>query len=242
MPIRIILGLAVLSVPAWALMPTAEQNALVKKHCAVCHTDSARNGGLSLQHYDAAKRDPVLAAMLLSKLNSGAMGAAGIALPSEEAQQAWLDATKKQAAGAEAWFVTREEASVSASIVREVPSRTSACADKPLYRVKVTCKQSTGAGEIELTWSPQPQTGRTMTASVDGARPLEYKIEGQESMGNGGTAQTGHASIFLSDGKARKLTLPNRSLIIRELFSGETVEFPFSELDKKVRAEFHKCF
>jgi hypothetical protein len=35
------------------------------------------NGGLSLEHYDAAKRDPTLAAMILSKLNNGAMGAAG---------------------------------------------------------------------------------------------------------------------------------------------------------------------
>ena len=36
-------------------MPTAEQNALVKQYCAVCHSDATKNGGLSLlQHYDAA--------------------------------------------------------------------------------------------------------------------------------------------------------------------------------------------
>src|SRR5271165_2519185 len=56
-------------------MPAAEQNALVKQYCAVCHTDAARSGGLSLEHYDAAKRNPPLAAMMLSKLNNNAMGA-----------------------------------------------------------------------------------------------------------------------------------------------------------------------
>src|SRR3954471_5839549 len=87
--------------PAADLMPAAEQNALVKKYCAVCHTDTAMNGGLSLQHYDAATREPTLAAMMLSKLNSGAMGAAGNGMPDKAAQAAWLAATKEQAAGAE---------------------------------------------------------------------------------------------------------------------------------------------
>jgi hypothetical protein len=223
-------------------MPTAEQNALVKKYCAVCHTDSARNGGLSLQHYDAAKRDPGLAAMILSKLNNGAMGAAGNGVPDKAAQQAWLESTKEQAAGAMEWFVTREDGVVSAGIVREVPPRKPGSTDIPVYRVKVTCNSSSGVGEMQLTWSPQPQTGRTMTALLDGAAPIDYKIEGKESMGNGGTVQTGHASVLLSDAKAGKLTLANRSLTVRELFPGETVEFPFSDLDQKARAELRKCF
>jgi len=95
---------------------------------------------------------------------------------------------------------------------------------------------------MQLTWSPQPQTGRTMTASVDGNEPIEYKIEGKESMGNGGTVQTGHASVLLSNGTGGKLALANQTLTVRELFPGETVEFPFSALDQKARAEFHKCF
>ena len=110
-----------LHMPLRAAMPAAEQNALVMKYCAVCHTDSAMNGGLSLQHYDAAKPDPGLAAMILTKLNNGAMGAAGKGVPSELAQQAWNESTKEQAAGAAAWFVTRENGFVAAGIVREVP-------------------------------------------------------------------------------------------------------------------------
>src|SRR5262245_47595750 len=69
-------------------MPAAEQNALVKKYCAVCHTDAAKNGGLSLEHYDAARADPPLAAMLLSKLRNGAMGAAGSGSPDDATREA----------------------------------------------------------------------------------------------------------------------------------------------------------
>lgn len=50
------------------LMPTTQQNALVQKYCAVCHTDAAMNGGLSLEHFDAANASPSLTAMLVSKL------------------------------------------------------------------------------------------------------------------------------------------------------------------------------
>ena len=242
MRIWMIPGLAVLSAPVWGAMPAAEQNALVKKYCAVCHMDSARNGGLSLQHYDSATRDPGLAAMILSKLNNGAMGAAGNGVPDKAAQQAWLESTKEQAAGAKEWFVTREDDVVSAGIVREVSPRQPGSTDIPVYRVKVTCNTSTGVGEMQLTWSPQPQTGRTMTASVDGKAPIDYKVEGQESMGNGGTVQAGHASVLLSDGRGGKLTLANRSLTVRELFPGEAVEFPFSDLDQRAHSELRKCF
>lgn len=61
-------------------------------------------------------------------------------------------------------------------------------------------------------------------------------------MGNGGTVQSGHASFRLSNGKGGKLALANQSLIIRELFPGETVEFPFSDLDQKAPAELRQCF
>ena len=237
MRIWIAVAVAAMYTPVWATMPAAEQNALVMKYCAVCHTDAIMNRGLSLQRYDAARRDPGLAAMILSKLNSGAMGAAGNGVPDKVAQQAWLDSTREQAPGAREWFVSREDGRVSAGIVREVPPRKSGSTDFPVYRLTMVCSPSIGVGEMQLTWSPQPQTGRTMTASVDGNAPLEYKIEGQESMGNGGTVQTGHASVLLS-----KLALANQTLTIRELFPGETVEFPFSELDPKARAEFRKCF
>lgn len=99
MRILLAAGFAAFGTPVWAAMPVAEQNALVTKYCAVCHTDAAMSGGLSLQHYDAGKRDPGLAAIILSKLNNGAMGAAGHGVPDKVAQKAWLDSTREQAIG-----------------------------------------------------------------------------------------------------------------------------------------------
>jgi hypothetical protein len=59
-------GLIVASPAAVAgeAMPVPQQNALVQKYCAVCHTDTQRNAGLSLQHFDAAHADPSVAAMM----------------------------------------------------------------------------------------------------------------------------------------------------------------------------------
>ena len=242
MRLWIAVAFAAVNTPIWAAMPVAEQNALVKKYCAVCHTDTARNGGLSLQDYDAAKRDPGLAAMMLSKLNQGAMGAAGNGVPDNAAQKAWVDSTREQAVGARKWFVSQEGEQITAGIVREVPARTPGSTDLPLYRLTIVCNPSTRIGEMQLTWSPEPQTGRTMTASVDGTTPVEYKIEGKESMGNGALVQTGRASVILSLGDGRKLAFANQTLTVRELFPGETVEFPFLELDQKARAELRKCF
>ena len=48
-----------------------QQNTFVKTHCAVCHSDRANNGGLSLEGFDAAVAAPSLAAMMLSKITSG---------------------------------------------------------------------------------------------------------------------------------------------------------------------------
>ena len=233
-----VLGFLSIAGQSWAAMPVAEQNALVQQYCAVCHTDAAKNGGLSLEHYDAARRDPALAAMMLTKLNSGAMGAAGNGVPEKAAQEAWLESTREQAAGADKWFVTRDGA-ISASIVREVPPRSPGANGFPAYRLLVSCNALTGAGEMQLSWSPQPQTGRTMTVTSDNGAPVEYKIDGKESMGNGATVQSGHASVILSGGK---LGFAKQSLTIRDLFDGEEVIFPFAELDVKARAELGKCF
>src|SRR3954453_19785281 len=125
--------------PAAELMPPTQQNALVQRYCAVCHTDAAKNGGLSLEHYDATKRDPGLAAMILSKLNNGAMGAAGNGVPAKASQQSWIESTKEQATGAKDWFVSRADGVVSASIVRDVPPREPASTDAPVFRVIAVC-------------------------------------------------------------------------------------------------------
>jgi hypothetical protein len=52
--------------------------------------------------------------------------------------------------------------------------------------------------------------------------------------------QSGHASVVLSEGG--RLGFPNSSLTVRELFPGETVEFPFSAMDQKTRTQLRSCF
>jgi hypothetical protein len=65
---KTIAALVGLAAVANGAMPAAQQNALLQKYCVVCHTDAHMNGGLSLEHFDAAHPDPGVAAMLVSKL------------------------------------------------------------------------------------------------------------------------------------------------------------------------------
>ena len=107
-PIRAAAALIAPLAVASDLMPVAQQNALVQKYCAVCHTDSARNGGLTLEHFDAAGVDPSLAAMLVSKLRNGALGASGLPVPDKATGGALLLALTAEAAGAHEWTVTAQ--------------------------------------------------------------------------------------------------------------------------------------
>jgi mono/diheme cytochrome c family protein len=230
-----------ISTPAAELMSSAEQNSLVKKYCAVCHTDNAKNGGLSLEHYDAAQDNPALAAMLLSKLRNGAMGAAGLGTPEVATRDAWVAATTAQAVRAKEWTVIRAAAPgskagvVTASIVRDVAPRTQNT-DAPVYRLTLSCDPSSNKGEIQLTWSPSPQTDRTFSVSLDGSAGIVRKLEGRETkMGNGTALTSGLASIILN------VPLPEKTLTITDLFPGETVVFPVGKLNQFDRRQLAAC-
>jgi len=234
-------GQFAISASAAELMPPAQQNALVHKYCAVCHTDAAKNGGLSLQHYDAAQVNPPLAAMLLSKLRNGAMGAAGVGIPDPATRDAWVVATTAQAERAKTWTVTRTESPdsnariLTVSIVRDVPPRQSAT-DSPVYRLTLQCDMASRKGEMQLTWSPAPQTDRTFSVSADGNTSIPHRLEGKEEMmGNGTPLTTGLAAAVL------KAPLPEKTLTIADLFPGETVVFPLSELDPTDRRQLAVC-
>jgi len=235
-----LIGLFSSAAAAGDLAP-ADQNALVKKYCAVCHTDRANNGGLSLEHFDAARVDPPLAAMMLSKLRNGAMGAAGNGVPDKDMQEAWVLATVRQALGAQNWSVTRGGSSaphgsapVTASIVRIVNPRKGE-ANPPIYRLTLTCDTAARQGTIQLTWSPEPQTNRTFLVSADGHAGVPHALSGTEKMGNGATVVSGRASAVLN------VPLPATSLTIADLFPGETVVFPVGELDQQTRKELAAC-
>lgn len=202
------------------LLSPAQQNALVKKYCATCHTDAARSGGLSLEHYDAAEKNPALAAMMLSKLHNGAMGAAGIGHPDKAMGDAWVAATEKQALGAEDWTVIRNEV-LSASIVRSAGTA-------EVYRLILSCDTRSRKGEARLTWSPAPQKNRLFFVSADGKPEVQYQLADGEAVA---------ATVLVLNAPLAEYTLA-----VRYLFSRDQVVFPLSELDQDTRRELSACF
>ena len=220
---------------ATAGMPVAQQNAMVRKYCAVCHTDAVPNGGLSLQHFDAADPDPGLSAMLVSKLRGKALGASGQPLPDRATQDALDAALAAEAVGAERWVTRTNAGTITASIVRGVPAPNG---EEPnLYRLTVSCRADNKSGTIQLAWSPGvPSNGQIMAVAVDGQTPHGYKVEGKEMMGNGQAGTSGPGAIELKE------TLPVESLSVRNLFGAQGVVFPFAELDPQMRRSLIPCF
>lgn len=235
-----LLAIAVVAPSARAdsLMPAREQNAVVQKYCAVCHSDAHPNGGISLQHFDAAHADPGVAAMIASKLIAGAMGAAGIPEPPKATIDALYEAMKAEAAGADRWTIAHDEGSsrLTASVVRQLPS-TMLAGTTDFYRLVLTCDAATRAGTMQLAWSPAtPKAGTEMSASADGQAARVYRIDGLEKMGNGAKGTSAPGSIVLAG-----LQLPQRSLTIANVFPKETVEFSFDDLAASTRGALAAC-
>jgi hypothetical protein len=231
-------------------MPVAQQNALVEKYCAVCHDDLHRNGGLSLQHFDASNVDPSLAAMMVSKLKTGAIGAAGLPRPDQAAQDALFNALNAKSKGADRWTLMRTEdpsthaVLLTATIMREAPP-TSANELGERYRLSLTCRTRTGEGEMQLTWAPKnaSESGRAISVVRDAATAVTYVVEGHETMGNGARTADGKESTTGPAATVLKaMPMPARTLAINNLFPDEAVVFPFDNLPQPARQELSACF
>ena len=209
-------------------MPAAQQNALVQKYCAVCHTDAQPSGGLTLEHFDATHADRALVAMMVSKLKYGALGASGTPLPDVATRDAFLEALTGKSVGASEWAAVEAQGPVLiASRVQASPSMKRREPD--LYRLTLTCNSETHRAEMQLSWSPDDVStaGGEMSAVVDDGAPLTIQVNN----GDG-------ASVLWSSEATPKVAWPKRSLAIRDLFPGSKVVFAFDGLAQPVA----RCF
>lgn len=200
-------------------MPVAAQNGIVQKYCSTCHTDAERTGGLSLEHFDAARVAPSLAAMMLSKVRSGAMGAATIPMPDKPTVDAFASALAAESKGAEQWSVATENSLTTASVLREIPSG-SKPGGRSLYRLVMTCDAAAGKGEMQLAWSPLPV--KATLSGMLGTKPFRYEVDGADFHG---------FPMLVSD-----------RMVVSGLFPDEVVQFSFDDLARSARRLLAPCF
>ncbi|MEX0618671.1 MAG: hypothetical protein WDZ76_12250 [Pseudohongiellaceae bacterium] len=204
----------------------ARQTEMMENYCVMCHLDRAKNGGLSLEHFDAATVSPALATMLVSKFTTGVpleeilkpekdavsveaieagkkmgapsvMGVAGLPLPTDSEINGFIMAMADRTRGAEQWHVARNGDVVSADISRVTPLPVREGRRDLTYRLALTCDASSGEGEIMLSWSPMPAHG-TLEAVVDGDSPIEFVLDQWESMANGDPGRSPPSSVMLA--------------------------------------------
>ncbi|HKE83907.1 MAG TPA: hypothetical protein VKB50_09140 [Vicinamibacterales bacterium] len=238
--------------PASDLMPVAQQNALVQKHCVGCHKGAAPAGALSFEAFDAARPDPSVAGMMLVKITAdGAMGAAGVPKPDAPTMDAFIGALSTAAASAPSgpgvWSVTLAEEPkrghdlVTARITQEIPLPAGK-RQFAVYQLTLTCSGATRRGEMQLATfakagADAPMTIRAMSARADGAVPFTYALDGGAPQ-----SATLRATQEHSGTAQDTMLLPSRILAVSGLYLKENVSFAFTGLSPTVRQVFATCF
>jgi hypothetical protein len=217
------------------LIPAAQQNALVERYCAECHSYSVKKGGLSLRNYDAAHPDFALSAMIAAKLKSAHIAAEGVAEPDKTTTEAWIAVTELKSQHADGWSTYVIGGGIDtpvyhASILRDgAPSKSSAV--RPVYRLSLSCDTGNLKGEIQLAWSPASINERAFFVSADSGARISQKTAGGESVGNG----SDHADALL------KVPVPTNSLTVTDVFTDETIVFPFDTMPSDARISLSFC-
>jgi hypothetical protein len=229
-------------------MPVRQQNELVQKRCAPCHSGANPKGGLLLEHFDAAVPDPAVARMMLIKIaKDGAISAAGEPVPDDTTREGLVSALSAaaDAAPSDAWRVDLGDDPkgghniVTASILQEIASAT----DTPsaVYQLTLTCGGRTHRGEMTLaTYSRKgskvPPTDRALFPANDGSVRFSYKVDGTPD-------ESARLYVALNNTSAPMalVPIPAQTLTIGNLFSGESVTFPFNRLSPIVRRQLATC-
>lgn len=254
---------------AQGALPMAEQNALIQRHCTVCHSDAARNGGLSLEGFSVDRAPSSLIAMLLSKMTQGlsvatlmsshsdndartliirqmrggAMTAAGVPPPADATTYVLIDALIARMRSPHDWSIENTATAGRKLVVTASILREAARPEEgqtAMYRLIATCDTDRREGELRLSWSPVPKAG-TLLVAVDGGTPIPYRVEGMEKMGNGLPGEALPASVVLLAGAQRPIPFPSAKLAISGLL-GDVVEFTFGNLTGQARQQLSSCF
>jgi hypothetical protein len=252
-------------------LPVEKQNTLIQTYCAVCHTDAAMNGLLSLQHFDASHADPQVAEFLLSKLTdgltpaqvlasrtdpkaaalvannvkTGAMGASGVPVPDKETQNALMAALAMESTGASGWTVEQGiDPSVNGPVVRANSLQGAGSKEYP---------DTTDLYRLSLLCRTDTHEGQMQLAWAAGVpkngRVASIAIDGKAPFTYtvSGTEKMGNGTAGGSGPGAAVIArsdvaMPAQTVTVSNLFPDETVTFSFEGLDRATRKSIASCF
>jgi hypothetical protein len=237
--------------PSGSMTP-GEEAGLLKNYCVGCHSDRRPMGGLSLEYFDLSNADPVVASMMVTEIQNGAMGAAAIVKPDAAKITALTNTLATRAVAAEratgGWTIQSfsdlqpqklADGSYLPPPKPKITATMQAGQSSSAYTLTITCRKTldtSSAGITSASHMPEILLQARREVSGSGSTPLTYDVDGTP-----GRVPVSYVSQPDSAGATFVIPLPSRSLTIRNLFPGETVTFPFDGLSPTVRRILTTC-